>query len=168
MIARPALLGVTLLCCSCGKIADWRMQRKIDTWNRRVAEYEAENGIWKVTAPGLKGFVYPAGIESQATNLLLTDVLMAEHILRTQLPLLDTVITYPAPPVRWKLHRYVRQYKGFRDNDGHLHLHINAVWDDQPGDKGWTGMKDGGNLYWQVWVDVDNGRLYRFSVNGEA
>lgn len=163
-----ALGGIMFLIASCGKLKEWRMKKAVETWERRISEYRPENGVWHLMAPGVGGFVYPAGIEAQAVDLMLTDVLMAEHILRTQLPLLDTHTTYPLPPVRWKLHRFIRQYRGFRDNDGKLHVHINAVWDDERGDNGWIAIHDGGNFYWQVWVDVDSGRLYDLMINGEA
>lgn len=178
------LSGVTLFTGSCGKVQDWRQKRATETWNRRIAEYMAAHNVWKVTVPGLDGYVYPAGIEAQAVDLMLTDVLMAEHILRTQLPLLDTVQTFPSPPVHLKLDNYLRQYKGFRDNDGKLHVLVNGVWkwgrrirpegdvdagrEKFGGDRGWIGVKDGGNAFWQVWVDVDSRRLYGLSVNGEA
>ncbi len=162
-----------LLLCSCGKIREWRLQRAIETWDRRVAEYRMKWGEWTVMAPGAPCEIYPTGgrVDSPMVKeayLLLTDVLMAEWVLRSQLPEVDRHISWPLPPVRLKLHGYLRQYKGYYDREGKLHVLVNAIWNQEPKLKGFTRVKDGGNHYWQIWIDVNGLRLYNLAVNGEA
>lgn len=101
-------------------------------------------------------------------TLLLPDILLAEQLISIQLGNLEQHITYPSPPVRWKLHGYKRQYQGYWDEAGKLHVWVNAFWNNEHGDQGIVSMKDGGNYYWQVWVNVRDGRLYDLVVNGEA
>lgn len=130
-------------------------------------------GVWRIAAPGMVGFVFPADGYVYApmtcnAELMITDILMAEHVLQSQMVLLDLHTTYPLPPVRWKLHGYTRQYKGYWDTDGNLHIYINAIWQEEHGGKGFYLVHDGGNFYWQAWVDVKNKRLYDLMINGEA
>lgn len=162
-----------LLLSSCGKIREWRLQHTMETWNRRVAEYRAERGEWTVMAPGAMVEIYPPGgrVDSPMVSgayLMLTDVLMAEWVLRSQLPLVDQHISWPLPPVRLKLHGYLRQYKGYYDRAGKLHVLVNAIWNQGPKLKGFTQVEDGGNHYWQAWIDVSGMRLYNQAINGEA
>lgn len=86
------------------------------------------------------------------------------------------------PVIHRNLHKYVRQYIGFIDEDGHRVIHVNFLWNyysfwdnirgwTRPDDRWkteWQMTFDGGSRYWNIKYLVDENKFMDFRVNGVA
>lgn len=84
-------------------------------------------------------------------------------------PLLEKFLSKKAPHILQKLGTYKRQYVGILVGGKHI-LYINFFCDDFGMD--WKQrevmVKDGGDCYFNIKVNLDTGECYDFFVNGEA
>ena len=104
------------------------------------------------------------------------DILKAEEILKKQITALNKDLlnqTGKCPIVHKKLRKYKRQYVGIINESGEKVVWINLVWKkDKDALKKWHDeiiiILDGCSFYWNVKVNLANGKLFDLSINGLA
>ncbi|RPD42633.1 hypothetical protein [Chitinophaga barathri] len=172
---RVVLLFILVLQCSCTGLNEWRERKQKATWERRVAEFERGQQQY-VILPGLTGYIYrPEEVEERVGEdetrkiaLSLADVLETEKYMREQMVRIDTPRTFSSPHVHQKLSGYGRQYVGYMNVAGERIVWVNAIWGGFPLHRGIESVKDGGDYYWNVKVNLTRKKVYDLYINGEA
>lgn len=169
---RIAVIFILILHCSCNHIHEWRTERQKALWEQRMAEGARRYVIMN----GLVGYIYRpeevkwevAEDEKYKISLSLADVLEAERCLRLQLKMVDAAPHLPGLRIHEKLGRYWRQYVGYVNTKGERVVWVNAYCDSAPPERGIHFVRDGGDCYWQVKMNLTRKKIYDLSINGEA
>ena len=107
------------------------------------------------------------------------DIDKAEHALNTKLKKIDSILSDQGghdPIIYEHLKKYVRQYFGYIDSQGHRILFINCVWKDKDFGEMFDRqflrdeimVNDGGSYFWNVKYDIDADKLFDLGVNGQG
>jgi len=107
------------------------------------------------------------------------DIDKAEHALNTKLKKIDSILSDQGghdPIIYEHLKKYVRQYFGYIDSQGHRILFINCVWKDKEFGEMFDRqflrdeimVNDGGSYFWNVKYDMEADKLFDLGVNGQG
>lgn len=103
------------------------------------------------------------------------DITTAEEILTKQLKGTNTQLVNQrkgCPVIHENLKKYKRQYFGYINNSGEKIIWINLVWGNKENssdlDKKVRVVLDGCSYYWNIKVNLNEGKLFDLIVNGSA
>lgn len=152
---------------SCSYIDNWKRERQARTWKERISYMET---VQIVKTAAYQGYIFPsdnpsymfAGKRFMPSQL---SVGMAERILTEQWRKAG------GERISKELSTYVRQYVGYTNEKGEKIIWINFVHEPTPGyelDKAIYEMKDGGDSFWNVKVNLTTHQLFELNVNGDV
>lgn len=165
---RYLLFSMLLLSLSsCSFIDNWKRERQIRTWNKRISYLET---IQIVKTAAYQGYIFPSGNPSYmfAGKRFMPSQLSvraAESILIEQWKMAG------GERISKELSTYVRQYVGYTNEKGEKIIWINFVHEPTASyglDKAIYEIEDGGDSYWNVKVNLTTHQLFELSVNGDA
>lgn len=103
------------------------------------------------------------------------DIIIAEGILTEQLKRINASLMNQSkgcPIIHKNLKKYKRQYFGYINNSGEKIIWINLVWGNKESrldlDKKVRVVLDGCSYYWNIKVNLNEGKLFDLIVNGSA
>lgn len=173
------LLCVTMIALAAANVLHAQAETKGAVMAIRVCDYDTANS----GDTSLLGYVFMEQHELDESLKLtvycpsMEDVRMAEKLLRSK-------YTYIMPAekrdklgreTRPRLKSYKRQYVFGVDNEGKKYAWVNGIsakeiddWLGERLDKGIIHVRDGGNSFWQVLLNISDGKVLYGGINGEA